>query len=175
MSDTILILSSKRGHSSSPWKPAMLLKSGGEQQELACFERDDATEAQYSCAINWNNQLFVFGGILVDRRQISRLTGHKLERVGSLDFDHYIGGCSVMNNEFIYLCFNSGPSSTAGPYDHKRCRRSTGPMEQFSEVALSTHSHAVTKTSCTDCKFREVGKLFNGRNTDKSGIKACHK
>ena len=141
MKDSILVLNSFR-----TWKPAMLLNSEGELKELTCFERDDTVEALYSCSINWNNQLFIFGGGS-SGRQISRLTGHKLERVGTLSFYQSNGGCSVMNNKFIYLCFNHAYT------DHKRCRRSTGPLEQFSQVALSTHDHSQARTSCSDCKL----------------------
>ena len=139
--DSILVLNSRSG-----WKPAMILRFSGEQQELACFERDDTTEAYASCSITWNNQLFIFGG-LNNRRQISRLTGHKLERVGYLSFDHSNGACSVMANKFIFLCFNSDSS------DYKRCRRSTGPVEQFSQVVFATYDHQYTQTSCSDSKL----------------------
>ena len=139
--DSILVLNSE-----GEWKPAMLLNSEGEQEKLACFERDDTTEAFYSCSINWKNQLFIFGGNK-ERQQISRLTGHKLEQVGSLDFDHRAGACSVMANKLIYLCFNLDSN------DSKRCRRSTDPLEQFSDVALSTYDHRSTPTSSSDSKF----------------------
>ena len=46
MKDSILVLNSYSG-----WQPAMLLNSEGEQEELACFEREDTTEAYYSCSI----------------------------------------------------------------------------------------------------------------------------
>ena len=147
MKDPILVINSYKS-TLVGWKPAMLLNSESEQEVLACFERDQETAAYFSCSINWNNQLFIFGGHLTKhRRQISRLTGHKLEKVGSLNFEHRQGSCSVMANKVIYLCF--------GLYsdDSQRCRRSTGPLEQFSEVALSTYDHAHTQTSCSDCKL----------------------
>ena len=87
---TILVLNSENG-----WKPAMLINSAGEQKELACFDRDATTEAEFSCSVNWNNEFFIFGG-KNEKRQISRLTGHKLKRIGDLTFDHYFGACSVM-------------------------------------------------------------------------------
>ena len=124
----------------------MLINSKGEQEELSCFERDEATEAVKSCSINWQNQWYVFGGES-NKRQISKLHGHKLERLGSLAFDYEFGGCSVMNNEFIFLCFNY-----ANENDYKRCRRSSGPLETFSEVELSNHEHRATQTSCSDSK-----------------------
>ena len=145
--DTILVLNSNNG-----WKPALLLNSEGEQKELACFERDDTmTEAYASCSINWNNQLFIFGGNS-DKRQISRLTGHKLERIGTLLFDHYQGSCSMMANKHIFLCFSNSWGRN-DPHDYNRCRRATGPLEQFSEVALSTYDHKATSISCSDSKF----------------------
>ena len=125
----------------------MLLNLGGEQEELTCFERDNTTQAYYSCSINWNNQLIIYGGN-TDRRQISRLTGHKLEIIGSLDFDHRLGACSVVANKIIYLCFNYGD-----PKDFNRCRRSTGPLEQFSNVKLSTYDHSMIQTSSSDSKL----------------------
>ena len=124
----------------------MLLNSEGEQKELACFERDDKTEAVGSCSVNWNNQLFIFGG-QTKTKQISRLTGHKLQRVGSLDVEHRFQACSVMANSFIYLCFNGANSN-----DNKRCRRSAGPLNQFSEVALSSYTHMDIRTSSSDSK-----------------------
>ena len=48
--------------------------------------------------------MIVFGG-WYEERQISRLDGFKLKRIGSLDFDHEDGACSVMHGE-IYLCFD---------------------------------------------------------------------
>ena len=139
--DSVLVLNSNGG-----WKDALLFNSDGEQQKVTCFERDDKTEAFLSCSVNWNNQLFIFGG-KKEKRQISRLTGHKLEKVQSLDFDHKQGACSVMASKFIFLCFNTADSN-----DLKRCRRSTGPLEPFEPVSLSNHNHGIAQTSCSDSK-----------------------
>ena len=125
------------------WTPAMLVNSVGDQEELTCFEPDSKTEAN-SCSITWENQLFIFGGFF-EKRQISRLTGHKLERVGNLTFDHYCGACSVMADQYIFLCFG---------HDFEQCMRSTGPLKQFSEVALSIYQHKMIQTSCSDSKLR---------------------
>lgn len=140
--ETILALSSRNG-----WQPAILLNTAGEQEELGCFERDDTTQAEFSCAVNWNNQMFIFGG-WSRSRQISKLTGHKLEHIGDLSFDHRAGACSVMANRFIFLCFNRADSN-----DWKRCRQSSGPLEQFSEVALASHRHLYGLTSSSESKF----------------------
>ena len=137
-SGKVLILG---GHPS--WRPALLINSNGEQEELGCFQPDSNTQAIWACSVEWQNQMYIFGGS-VERRQISKLFGHKVERLGSLTFDYRNGGCSAMNNQYIFLCFSHG--------DYRRCRRSIGPLNIFSEVALSNHNHQATKTSCTDSK-----------------------
>ena len=129
----------------------MLINSAGEQEELTCFDRDDHVQAAFACSINWQNELFIFGGSNKghnEQRKISRLSGHKLEHVGDLSFDHYNGACSVMANKTIFLCFGLSNSDT----DSKLCRHSTGPFEKFSEVTLSTHLHRGIQTSCSDSK-----------------------
>ena len=150
---TLLVLSSYDG---SPkvirWKPAMLINSAGEQKTLTCFGRDIKTEAEFSCSLNWQNQLFIFGGN-TEKRQISTLIGYKLKRVGDLAFDLRFGACSVMNNHYIYLCFNYVTN------DRRRCRRSTGPLKTFSEVALSTHIHNRIKISCSDSKSIDLASF----------------
>ena len=137
----VLALSSLNG-----WSPAILINLEGEQEELGCFERDDDTDARFSCSINWRNQLHVFGGSN-EKRQISRLNGYRLERIGTLPFDHEEAACSVMANQFVFLCFNR-----ADLEDRKRCRRSTGPLETFTEIAPSSYKHQYTRTSCSESK-----------------------
>ena len=153
MKGWILVLNSRHG-----WKPAMLLNSAG-QKELACFERDDTTEAYGSCSINWKNKLFIFGG-KDNARQISRLTGQKLERVGSLDFDHVLGACSIMKTKFIYLCFSYGGGYSSDiPDEWRRCRRSTGPLQPFPLIAMSNHGHGQIQTSTSDSKLKRQFQL----------------
>ena len=125
------------------WKPAMLVQLDGQQEEAKCFERDDTTEVSESCSVNWQNQLFIFGG-RNEKRQISQLTGQKLKRVGDLTFDHHEASCTVMASKYIYLCFSAA--------DTKRCRRSIGPLKQFSDIAISTHRHGAIQISCSDSK-----------------------
>ena len=108
--------------------------------------------------VNWKNQLFIFGGS-TEQRQVSRLSGYKLERIGDLSFDHQYGACSNMENQYIFLCFDLKEDSNDID-DPRRCRRSTGPMKQFSEVALSTHVHRGIQTSCSDSKFLLVSYRY---------------
>ena len=146
-----MILSSNGG-----WNPAYQLNSVGEQEELTCFKRDEVTtEAHYSCSINWKNQYYVLGGNN-QKRQISRLSGSKLERIGNLAFDHKSGACSVMANQFIFMCFDESDSKNIND-GIRRCRRSTGSgrgnlLGKFTEVALSSHHHRRIQISCSDSK-----------------------
>ena len=77
----------------------------GSQAELSCFEHDNNTQLFLSCSVSWQNQMIIFGGRM-RTRQVSRLDGYRLNRIGNLSFDHEDGTCTVMNDE-IYLCFSS--------------------------------------------------------------------
>ena len=133
----------------------MLINSEGQQEKLACFERDDKTDAYHSCSINWQNQSHIFGGIH-QKRQIDKLNGYKLERIGDLPFDHGSEACSVMNNQFIYLCFSFDLFDA-----FKRCRRSTGSWKTFEKITLSNHDHQKARTSCSDSKSLISHQLQN--------------
>ena len=54
---TVLVLNSKGG-----WQPAVLISEAGSQEELTCFEKDRYSAAFWSCSVNWENQLHIFGG-----------------------------------------------------------------------------------------------------------------
>ena len=45
------------------------------------FEKDESVDAEGTCMINWDNQVYAFGGGR-EKRQISRVNGNKLERIG---------------------------------------------------------------------------------------------
>ena len=94
------------GKSEFEWRPAVVISPNGTKEELNCFKHDSNTEARGSCSINWKNQMIIFGG-MHETKQISRLDGFSLFRIGNLDFDHYYGACSVMKKDFIFLCFDS--------------------------------------------------------------------
>ena len=106
---TLIRESARERLTGSDFRSAILIDSAGNQQELWCFQHDFNTEARGSCSINWENQMIVFGGF-DERRQISRLDGVRLNRIGTLAFDHNNGACSVMNNQ-IFLCFRTDYSS----------------------------------------------------------------
>ena len=99
---TVLIFSSY----DEIWKPAYLAKSNGKQKEMTCFKPQDKTEAYYACSVNWKNSLFVYGGHIDTKKQISRLSGPKLKRVGDLPFKLYRGSCSVMAGVLFEVAFS---------------------------------------------------------------------
>ena len=107
------------------------------------FSFGEGTQAHYSCSITWRNQFFVFGGT-ADRKQISILNGCQLERIGSLAFDQYYGGCANVGDEAIYLCFNQEPA------DNKKCRFGVDPLGDFREVEESFYPHRETKIGASN-------------------------
>ena len=170
--NTVLILTSPGNHMYIP----SVIKDGVET-EPGCFVKDSMFNAgsedkkmslHDSCPINWKNTLHIFGGsgqhnaqdpsYFSDSRQIIRLTGKKLERIGSLTFIHIEGSYSLVGNEIV-LCFNrldpNCLSSDQTNCDSRRCRKSAGPLEEFSEIKLSNHDHRSIKTSSSESKFTD--------------------
>ena len=62
----------------------------------------EETEVGYSCSVTWKGELFIYGG-WTERTQISKLNGCKLERIGTLPFQHTEDTCANMNDEAIFL------------------------------------------------------------------------
>ena len=136
----------------------MLINSTGQQKESACFERDKNTEAFYSCSIQWKNKLHIFGG-LNEKRQISRLTGHKLERVGSLAFEvSDIEEPPVGSFSHYAVVFHVGNFYYFGGYDTSigRSRSSilclnaaSWTWSNVGQLNSGRHTHAVTLVNKT--------------------------
>ena len=78
----------------------------------------ESTEVYESCSVTWHGELYIFGGEK-ENKQITKLNGCTLERIGSLSFDHRLGACAVVNDQDIYLCFNY--------YSEKKCRKASQP------------------------------------------------
>ena len=112
------------------------------------FSFGEGTQALFSCSITWRNQFFVFGG-KADRKQISILNGCQLERIGSLAFDQYYGGCANVGDEAIYLCFNQEAA------DNKKCRFGVDPLGEFREVEKSLYPHRETRIRASVTSFNE--------------------
>ena len=142
---TVLVLNyGYAGVPSSQWRPALLINSSGRQEQLACFSHEDNTEAYMSCSLLWNNEFYVYGG-QEHRRRISKLNQYRLQLVGALKFDFYIGACTNMANRKLFLCFDLS--------DSKRCYWSTKPLGDFQSAQLAFYNHAATRISSSDCEF----------------------
>ena len=128
------------------WNPVTLIASSGEKRELSCFQRGHSTEILWSCSILWENEQYVFGGAS-DKHQISRFNRYELERIGELSFNFSPGvACGVMNKQ-IYLCFGRWQ-----PPESKMCRRSSGPLEEFTFDSFSKYDHSPIQLGNTKSK-----------------------
>ena len=130
----ILAIKGKRAYSINP-------RGGYDQLD---FEFGDDTEVENSCSLQWQNRYFVFGGDYEQQKQVSMVNGNRLERKGSLDFDFDNGGCTVLNQRTIVLCFDF--------YETKVCRQSNNPLGSFTKLPNSNHEHESTRIASFDGK-----------------------
>ena len=79
------------------------------------------------------------------------INGNRLERIGSLDFSFEEGGCTVLNQLTIVLCFSS--------FEQKVCRQSNDPLGSFTTLPNSHYTHKQTKIASFDGKRQIIGKL----------------
>ena len=105
------------------------------------FDFGDETQVQDCCSVTYRGHFYVFGGYNF-KKQISKLEGCSLQRIGSLDFDFYLGGCATVNEESIYLCFDED--------DSKRCHFGSDPIGTFSSVIKSQFSHTYTRIAASE-------------------------
>ena len=96
------------------------------------FEFGADTEVHQSCSLQWQNTFYVFGG-KNEKRQVSMVNGNRLERKATLDFDFWIGGCTVLNQKTIVLCFDYNET--------KLCRQSNNPIGSFTKLPKSYYTH----------------------------------
>ena len=75
---------------------------------------------------------------------MSVVNGKRLERNGTLDFYFYAGGCTVLNQSTIVLCFDF--------YENKTCRHSNNPTGSFIKLPNSTFDHKSTRIASIDGK-----------------------
>ena len=133
----VLVLSSS--------KPAVVVNPTGEMKELPCFSMNSYDRA---CSLSWKNRMYVFGMYIRSfghkYKQISRLDGYQMNSVGELNFDHYDGACSTMNDQFIFLCFSQ--------YEPHKCRRATDPLGNFTEISQPNMNHLDTRISASRSK-----------------------
>ena len=117
------------------------------------FEFGNETEVWYSCSLQWQNNYYVFGGE-AERRQVSVVNGNRLERKGTLDFDFNGGGCTVLNQLTVVLCFDWDAFKT--------CRQSKNPLGSFTKLPNTNHHHGYTSIASFDGKQKRLKsqKLF---------------
>ena len=122
----------------------ILTNANGRVDRNFFFLYGEKTEVFQSCGLTWRNQFYLFGGTN-EKRQVSKLSSCKLERVGELDFDLDKGGCANLNDEKIYLCFGLEQNT-------KKCRYATDPLEKFSLIEQTSHSHSNTRIAASKSK-----------------------
>ena len=93
-----------------------------------------------ACSLTWQGEFFIFGGFgsRNSREQILKISGCKLEQIGSLEFKHDYGGCANVDDRLVYLCFGSSS-------EQKICRVATDPLGQFDEIEESFYAHNETR------------------------------
>ena len=100
------------------------------------FVFGNRTEADNSCSLQWRNQFYVFGG-RTQGRQLSMVNGNRLERKATLDFDFQEGGCTVLNQQTIVLCFGGSP--------WKVCRQLKYPLGPSSILPETKHNYRYSR------------------------------
>ena len=122
-------------HTEPAKKHAYLINPRGGFVQLD-FYYGAGTEILSSCSLQFRNQYYVFGGRF-QNKQVSMVNGYRLERKGTLNFDFDAGGCTVLKEETIILCFDWRET--------KVCRKSNNPVGLFIKLSNSIYSHWVTK------------------------------
>ena len=116
----------------------------GKAINCPAFTIADDVEVYQSCAVTYQDQLYVYGGRNY-KRQIAKVINKSLRKVGSLPFDFTSGGCSSTTDKII-LCFHRDG-------DGRTCYKTTNPIEQFEETRKSIHEHRHIKFASSKCKF----------------------
>ena len=115
--------------------------------ETVNFEFGMNTPVYFSCSLQWKNHYYFFGGYKLpkaynEKRQVSMVNGNRLVRKATLDFDFDAGGCTVLNQITIVLCFSYGESFV--------CRQSNNPLGSFTRLPNSNYGHEVTRIASVD-------------------------
>ena len=129
-------------NTSSGKKQAYLIKPRGGYDRLD-FQFDDNVEVDSSCSLLWKNNYYVIGGWR-EKRQVSIVNGYRLKRVGSLDFNFYMGGCAVLNQVTVALCFDG--------YEKDLCRISNDPLGSYTKLPNSYFDHQRTRAAAVNGK-----------------------
>ena len=68
---------------------------------------------------------------------MSMVNANRLERKATLDFNFELGGCTVLNQITIVLCFDR--------YEAIVCRQSNNPLGSFTKLPNSNYDHSGTR------------------------------
>ena len=93
-----------------------------------------------SCGVKFQNDFYVFGGF-TKNRQISKVDGCSLKRVGDLNFDFYHSGCTATESG-VYLCFSY--------FGLKQCWFSGHILAAFDQLQDSNFEHLYTRISSSE-------------------------
>ena len=110
--------------------------AGGFTKLAFSFPAD--TEVEEACSLLFNDEMYVFGG-LYEMRQISKVTGCGLKRIGNLDFYFHAGTCTLMQSSTLLLCFDYYR------YGGKVCRVADRPTASFKKIRESNYHHYSAK------------------------------
>ena len=138
---SVLILSTRGGY-----RAPIITDSSGRDDPNFFFRYGEDTSVYGSCSLTFRNQLYVFGGESPFKRQLSKLVGCQLQRVGSLAFDLELGSCASVADSKVYLCFNSFSSDT------KKCRFASDPEASFTAATSSVYEHQQISIAASDCE-----------------------
>ena len=152
--EKVLLLSGYSSKGNQVWQPSTVLtlhgsSLEGDPKEVDCFDAESETQTMQACPLTWANKLYLFGGSKYTR-QISRLDGYAIERIGNLAFDLFRGGCSAIQSKAtILLCLHLFDQ------DNNRCRKSTGPVDPFIDIPRTNFKHkgALISASQGDVNF----------------------
>ena len=113
------------------------------------FLYGEGTEAHLSCSITWQNQMYVFGGgdetLEIPNRQISKIIGCELKRVGTLEFNLMRGGCTNYKDDRVFLCFDMNQGKT--------CYTADGPESPFTSIESSNYDHRITSLASSESEY----------------------
>ena len=116
----------------------MNLRGGYKELDSLDFVYGSETTFIQSCMIQWRNQDYIFGGV-DEAFQVSMINGNRLERKASLNFGFSFGGCVVLNEETIIMCFGDSP--------HYNCQMLSHPLDSSYNTTKSNYEHAFTRIS----------------------------
>ena len=110
-----------------------------------------------SCSLQWKNVHYIFGGHY-EKRQVSMVSGNRLDRKGSLDFEFENGGCAVLDQNTIVLCFGEPDNRELKRRDS--CRSAKSPNGPFIKLPRSNFGHEGTRVAAFDGK-KTIHKNLN--------------